>query len=261
MAYLLSLLPPYKSVLQPFPLLILSLGIVLLWAWRRPTDQRRALRWPTLVYVLLLLDCLPMIGWLTAGSLERWFPRVEHRPPNVAAIVVLGGGIIPPVEDGEPTRPHLHSLQRALRAAELYLEGPRCPVIVSGGKTHASEPGDCVAVAMAHVLRQAGVHPDDLVIEDVSRNTIENAAESAKWLKAHGIDKNVLLVTTATHLPRSVPMFQQHGIDVIPAGCEYNLDEMPATLEMFLPKTSAVLANHQAWYEFWGLLRYCIFGR
>ncbi|HET6423520.1 MAG TPA: YdcF family protein [Planctomycetaceae bacterium] len=257
----LAILPPYKSVLQPFPLLVLGLGFTLALAWRRFSDQRKSLRWPTVFYVLLLLDCLPFVGWLTAGTLERWFPRIEHRPDNIAAIVVLGGGILPPAEDGEPTRPHVHSLQRALRAAELYHEGPRCPLIVSGGKTSASEPGDCVAVAMAHVLRQAGVHEDDLVIEDVSRNTIENAAESAKWLKAHRIDKHVLLVTTATHLPRSVPMFRQHGIDVIPAGCEFHLDEMPATIEMLLPKTSAVVANHQAWYEFWGMLRYRAFGR
>lgn len=261
MDWLLSILPPYKSVLQPFPLLVLTLGLALLIARRRDPEQRRSLHWPSLIYVLLLLDCLPMIGWLTAGTLERWFPRVLHRPENIAAIVVLGGGILPPAEDGEPTRPHIHSLQRALRAAELYHEGPPCPLIVSGGKPHPSEPGDCVAVAMAQVLRQAGVREEDLVVEVVSRNTFENAAESARWLKDHGIERNVLLVTTATHLPRSEPMFRQHGIEVIPAGCEYHLDEMPATLEMFLPKTSAVVANHQAWYEFWGILRYRFFGR
>ncbi len=257
----LAILPPYKSVCQPFPLVVLGLGLALLLAWRRHPDQRKMLRWPCLLYLLLLIDCLPATAWLTAGTLERWFPRVQHRPKNVAAIVVLGGGIILPAAPGEPTRPHIHSLQRALRAAELYHEGPRCPLIVSGGKPYASDPGDCVAEAMAPVLRQAGVRDEDLIVETVSRNTFENAAESARWLKDHGIERNVLLVTTATHLPRAVPMFRQHGIEVIPAGCEYHLDEIPSTLELLLPKTSAVVANHQAWYEFWGILRYQGFGR
>ncbi|MDP1797387.1 MAG: YdcF family protein [Planctomycetaceae bacterium] len=255
------MLPPYKSVFQPFPLLVLGLGISLFWYWRRHPEQRRALRFPCLIYIALLLDCLPVTAWLTAGTLERWFPRVLHRPENVAAIVVLGGGIIPPVTPNEPTRPHIHSTQRALHAAELYHEGLPIPLIVSGGKPHASEPGECVAVAMAHVLRQAGVREDDLVVETVSRNTAENAIESARWLKERGIDKNVLLVTTATHLPRSEMMFRAQGIAVIPAGCEYHIDEMQPTLEMLLPKTSAVVANHQAWYEFWGMLRLQLLGR
>ncbi len=255
------MLPPYKSVLQPFPLLILGLGCALVWYWRRHPEQRKSLRLVSLFYVLLLIDCLPITAWLTAGTLERWFPRVPHRPDNIAAIVVLGGGVLPPAAPGEPTRPHIHSLQRALRAAELYHEGPPCPLIVSGGKPHPSEQGDCVAVAMAHVLRQAGVREKDLIVETVSRNTVENAIESARWLKEHGIDRDVLLVTTATHLPRSERMFHAQGIAVIPAGCEYHVDEMQPTLEMLLPKTSAVMANHAAWYEFWGLIRLWLIGR
>lgn len=255
------MLPNYKSVLQPFPLLILGLGISLLWYWRRHPEQRKSLRWPCLIYLLLLFDCLPLTAWFTAGTLERWFPRIYPRPDNVTAIVVLGGGILPPASAGKPTRPHLHSMQRALRAAELYHEGPPCPVIVSGGKPRPEDAGDCVAVAMAHVLRQAGIREEDLVVETVSRNTAENAIESARWLKEHGIDKNVLLVTSATHLPRSEFMFRAQGIAVIPAGCEYIVDDMPANLEMLLPKTSAVVANHNAWYEFWGLIRLSLIGR
>lgn len=255
------MLPPYKSVFQPFPLLVLGLGISLLWYWKRHPEQRKSLRLPGLLYLLLLIDCLPLTAWMTAGTLERWFPRVYPRPENVTAIVVLGGGILPPASAGKPTRPHHHSLQRALRAAELYHDGPPCPVVVSGGKPRPADAGDCVAVAMAHVLRQAGVREEDLIVEDVSRNTVENAIESARWLKAHGIDKDVLLVTSATHLLRSEIMFRAQGITVIPAGCEYTTDDMPPNLEMLLPKTSAVVANHQAWYEFWGLVRLWLIGR
>ncbi len=261
MAYFLSLLPPYKSVLQPFPLLILSLGITMLWAWRRPSDQRRALRWPTLVYVYCAR--LSADGWLADGR--------------------IAGAVVSPRRTSSP-----EMSPRSLSSAAG--SSPRWRTVSRHGRTctHCNAryvPLNCISkvrdapslsAAERHTLQSRGIaspwpwlmHCDKPAFTPMisslkmfQRNTIENAAESAKWLKAHGIDENVLLVTTATHLPRSVPMFQQHGIDVIPAGCEYNLDEMPATLEMFLPKTSAVLANHQAWYEFWGLLRYRIFGR
>lgn len=243
-----------KTLMQPFPLLIFAMGLSLLWMrWRQPAGRLRW-RWTMAVYGLLLFDSLPASLWLTAGMLERRFPRLMTRPEHVRAIVVLGGGVIPSTITGDVARPTANSFQRLLRAAELYRAGPPCVLIVSGGHPEPVAPGETVAEAMARDLRHLGIAEADLVVESTSRNTQENARESAKLLRSRGITDDVLLVTTATHLPRSVTFFRREGIGVIPAGCSYRVDEALADGLPFVPRGTAVLANHEAFYEAIGLI-------
>jgi uncharacterized SAM-binding protein YcdF (DUF218 family) len=58
---------------------------------------------------------------------------------------------------------------------------------------------------MAEFLKGIGCPEKALVLEGRSRNTYENAVESAAWLREHG-KKKVLLVTSAFHMRRAVPL-------------------------------------------------------
>jgi uncharacterized SAM-binding protein YcdF (DUF218 family) len=112
---------------------------------------------------------------------------------------------------------------------------------------------------MAAHLQHAGVAPDDLIIEDRSRNTAENARLTAAILRQRGWTEGVVLVTSATHLPRSAAYFRKEGVEVIPVGCKYGADECERGLWGFWPSSRAASIHQEVLHELlglaWGKLR------
>lgn len=232
---------------NPYLLLMLCLGLTLAWRWRRPVERTRWLGFVTTIYLLLYAYSLPAVAYFLCGALEWQYPRVLERPMETQAIVVLGGGIVPPPQEGVPTRLANGSLWRCHRAEELYHSGPSCLVFVIGGNPDGTR-GEDVSKVMALVLEQLGVAKGDLVVESESRNTRENAKSAAGLLKADHVAKP-LLVTSALHLPRATRLFRQQGIDVIPVGCDYRTDEFEWGRFAFLPSTRAAEASVEATRE------------
>jgi len=58
-----------------------------------------------------------------------------------------------------------------------------------------------------------GVPPTALLIDPVSRDTFENARETARLLSARGL-RSVLLVSDRVHLPRAALLFRLAGLRV-----------------------------------------------
>ncbi|MBI1347580.1 hypothetical protein GC163_14970 [bacterium] len=248
-------------LLQPYGLGLWGLTISLLWVYWRYREYRRSLRWPVICLAIVLIDSLPISVWCTNTILERQFPRVTERPAELRAIVVLGGGAIPPRSEQDVTRPGLSSLLRALRAAELYHQGPPCLVVVSGGWPDPEGGMASAGATMVDVLVQNGVSVADIVLEERSRNTSQNAAFSAEILRERGITDHVALVTSAAHLWRSERLFRREKIAVTPVGCDYHTDKLETGVWLFWPAGDAVSMNQDAFHEYLGMVAYACLGR
>jgi uncharacterized SAM-binding protein YcdF (DUF218 family) len=241
-----------QEVCKPFPLLMWLTGVVLFVIWRRSPTPRRRWRPALALYAILFVSSLPVSVFLIAGWLEWSFPRVITRPEGTRAIVVLGGGVLQPREADDLAWPDYGTYTRTIRAYELYRDGPPCPIILSGGGT--SPPKEPAGRTMAAFLKQMGVPETDLIIEDQSRTTAENAEFTAKLLKERELTDRVLLVSTATHLWRAEWLFRSQGITVTPAGCDYFVDQIPLNWTLLWPSGTAVSMNQQAWHEYLGVL-------
>ena len=87
------------------------------------------------------------------------------------------------------------------------------PIVLSGG----SPKGDTTPLARLGsewLQQQAGITA--LAAESRSRDTYENARDSATLLRSRGI-RRVLLVTHAYHMPRAMLSARAAGIDAVPA--------------------------------------------
>jgi uncharacterized SAM-binding protein YcdF (DUF218 family) len=248
-----------QEICQPFPLLMWLTGVVLFVTWRRSPTPRRRWRKVLILYAILLVSSLPVTVFLTAGWLEGMFPRVKSRPEGTRAIVVLGGGVLQPKRPGSRAWPDYGTYTRTLRAYELYRDGPPCPIILSGGGT--TPPKQPAGRVMAEFLRELGVPEHDLIVEDESRTTAENAEFTAKLLKDREITDGVLLVSTATHLWRAERLFRNQEIAVIPAGCDYFTDQIPLNATLIWPSGEAVTMNQSAWHEYLGAAWYWLNGK
>jgi uncharacterized SAM-binding protein YcdF (DUF218 family) len=70
------------------------------------------------------------------------------------------------------------------------------------------------------------------------------------------------LVTSAVHMPRSVALFRNQGLDPIPAPGQYWYKPMPdSPLIRFFPSSSAVRASNASVHEYLGILWYWFRGR
>ena len=85
-------------------------------------------------------------------------------------------------------------------------------------------------------------------IEDVSRNTHENARYSSRLLKAEGIDR-VLLVAHAIDMPRATAEFADAGIATIPAATGLASSGGGVVPMDFVPTAGALQFSHDAMYE------------
>jgi len=173
----------------------------------------------------LALACLVLGGntWVATGlarSLEwRYLP--PDQPPQVEVIVLLGGSTLP---DFAP-RPMVEvnsAGDRILYAAWLYKQGLASHILLTGGLLDWSERARPPAEDMAALLEMMGVPREALWLESESRNTYENALYSARILRQKGIER-ILLVTSASHMPRSVKLFQAQGLEVIPLPTDFTV--------------------------------------
>jgi uncharacterized SAM-binding protein YcdF (DUF218 family) len=248
------------SLLRPYTLLFLLTGLAVANLWRRRRESRGRLLLAVVPFGLLTMISLPLVSYVALGTLEWRYPPPGRRPTEAEAIVVLSGSVRARGAVRHRDALGSDSLDRCLEAAEVYLQGPPLPLLATGGKVDPSEPGPPCAQLMADFLRGKGVRDADLIVEDRSRSTYENAVESRKLLDKRRIRK-VILVTEATHMRRSEHCFRKQGIEVIPWACNHRATPLTPSLSLILPSPGAAKACTDVAHEWLGLAWYWLRGR
>jgi len=151
------------------------------------------------------------IFWLCSTPLfSSWLGTLlerGHGPVPIAdvtpadAIVVLGGGVGSP--DGWHLHPELNrASDRLAHAVRLYKAKKAPRVVVTGVE----------ADAMAQLLIEWGIPQTDILREDESTSTRENALFTKRVLDEHDLH-SVHLVTSAFHMSRAIATFREVGIE------------------------------------------------
>ena len=125
-------------------------------------------------------------------------------------------------------------------------------------ESHKSGP--VMAEVMRDFLIGQGVSAGDIILENESRSTYENAVKATALLKQQGID-SVLVVSDATHLVRGVGCFRKLGLQAYGGGCGYTATDLHVTPRSFLPSAGAAAMNQMIFHEWLGLLYYRLRGR
>lgn len=248
------------ELLQPLPLG--SLVALVMWgaAYRRHHAWRRVLLTLFIPWGVVMVSCTPAAAYLAAGAFEWWYRPLHHPPSEAQAIVVLGSGRIPPDVWIDKTRLDDDSIARCLHGAELYHAGERRPVVVCGGKRDKTEHGQSLAHVMRELLMRLGVAEEDIVMEETSRDTFENATATAGLLEPRGI-RRIVLVTDATHMARAARSFRGQGSDVIPAPCNYRATQFAWRPTQFLPQARGARDMQAVCHEIVGTIDFWIQGR
>ncbi|WP_228408956.1 YdcF family protein [Chryseobacterium ureilyticum] len=132
-------------------------------------------------------------------------------------IVVLGGGSVN-IDNTEKL--HTMSYSRIVEAYQLYHEYRKnnqpCKILISGkGRGYISE-----AELFSKNFKSMGVPDSDIIKEDQSMNTYQNAKYSSQILNKIA-PSSVYLVTSGFHMKRSVALFQTFGLKPIPKASDF----------------------------------------
>jgi uncharacterized SAM-binding protein YcdF (DUF218 family) len=248
------------ELLNPYPILMLVTGLGLARLWWKRKETRGRLLLAAAPFVILMLLSLEPVEFLALGTLEWKNKPLATRPEDIQAIVVLAGA-------ARPTNPwrlqaelDSASIYRCLCAARLYHQAKACPLFVSGGKSDPSQPGPPCSRVMHDFLLELGVKASDLIVEDGSRTTYENAVESRRLLEARGIQK-IVLVTDAVHMVRAAACFRRQGLEVVPAACHHQATSYTFAMQDLVPSAGSLRSSERVWHEWVGLFWYWIQSR
>lgn len=102
---------------------------------------------------------------------------------------------------------------RLFKAISLYKTGKVEKLLISGDSGYLGERGLHEAKQVKTLLITWGIPETDIITEEKSINTHENAVESTKILKqSYPHFKNFILVTSGIHMRRSLACFEKEGI-------------------------------------------------
>jgi len=239
-------------LLPPASLLLLMLaGFILL---RRHRNVGRTLVASGIV-LLYALSLNPVADRLIR-PLDASYRPLPEGPIRADAIVVLSGGArdLSWVPAGpEPSQSSLERLVAAVRLARKH----HLPLVITGGSGEPMPGAVREADTMADAAIGLGFPAKDIVIENQSRNTWENAQQVRKLLPG----KTIVLVTSAFHMKRSTGMFRKQGFTVIPAPAGYKSQTRPFSITLLIPGAGSLDTSSTALSEYLSLAWYGMTGK
>lgn len=152
---------------------------------------------------------------------------------------------------------------RLLEAIRLYRLIPGAKIVISGGPMHSRGRNVPVSRIVGDVAGTMGIPGERIVLETNSTNTYENGVEIKKILG----EKPFLLVTSASHLPRAVAVFQKLGLSPIPAPADFRMirygphvdasgGELVGEMISALPSSTHFAHSERALHEYMGFVWY-----
>ena len=215
-------------LIEPLNWLLILIALALLFLLLRKNHLVRH----TLGIALCLgffIGYMPTSQW-AMRILEDAVPQTALTPEllgKVGGVLILGGAI----EGGLIARDRGEisigsAAERVTKAFQLLRQHPDLPFIFSGYSGRLLPQGLSEADAFKQLLQEQGLSNHSGYYENQSRNTYENMLYSKKIIdgiaeKEGTPVKPWLLITSASHMLRSMQVAHKQGIDVLPILVDY----------------------------------------
>lgn len=215
-------------------------------------------------FLILALGILIVLSnpFLENEAWRAW--EVKATPVNEVSqydVAIILTGVTGYRED-VPDRIHTHKgADRFLHPLQLYRLGKIKQFLISGGDGRVTGTAVPEAEQIEKVLLMAGVAEEDIITESNSRNTYENAINTAKLLAKHPEWKKRLLVTSAFHMRRAEACFTKAGIETDTYSTDFYATPRYLTPdETIIPNVSSLEKWHLLIHEIAGFLMYKLVG-
>ena len=208
-----------------------------------------------------ILVCILAIFYLLSNNFladkcsQMWETPRHNIKENYDIGIVLGGII--DYDNITKAYNFNKNADRIIEAQQLYNQGKIKKILISGGNGMLLNDGYIEANGIRNYLLLSQIPTGDILIENTSRNTKENAFNSSRILKKESPDGRFLLITSAIHMKRAQFCFEKAGITTtaFPTDCTKSYNNL--SLEyILLPKIEALEKWEDLIHEYIGFLAY-----
>ncbi len=227
---------------------VMLLGLVLIWLTRRRAAGRVIF---SLGFIALALMGYGAFSDMLLRPLESEYPPLQRldAASQVKWVVVLGGGAVADPKLPVTGQLSQSSLVRLVEGIRLQRMLPGSIMILSGGGYFDSKPS---ADIMAEVAKAMGVSEEQIVLERTSKDT----ADEARLIKEIVGEERFILVTSASHMRRSMALFERLGMRPIAAPTGHLVrDKVGGRTNpgSFFPSADGLQKAQTALYEYLGI--------
>ncbi|MDT8390363.1 MAG: YdcF family protein [Lentisphaeria bacterium] len=235
-----------------FALFFSTLYFLARWVKKKKTGKGFKATHVALAFSGCLLFCsFPYPAFLLEKPLLTWADRLAaaaeiNERDGALVIFVLGGGI-----SNKTGMPSSYTLARIAHGVDLYYKHPDAYVLFSdGGLAGQNKTG-----WMMTYLEASGIPRSRVLLEDQALSTQQNIINGKKLLEAKNLNsQNIVLITSASHIPRAVLTARKYGLTVIP-------EPVPekASLTCY-PSWHSTVRLSAVLHEYLGILGYKLLG-
>lgn len=255
MFFVLSKVLGFFAIPSNFVLTLGLVGVVL--AATRFARAGRLLAFGSLL-LLAVLGLAP-VGNALIIPLEDRFPACDESKA-ATGVVVLGGALSPHVSAVRGQVALNEAAERLTVVVELARLWPELRIVFSGGEASLVYEDGIEAEFAGRVLERLGVPRARVMLEDKSRNTVENAVMS-KAVAQPKPGERWLLLTSGYHMPRAMGVFRKAGFEVEACPVDWRTVGRADALRPFPTVGDGLRRTDTAVREWVGLAIYWLTGR
>lgn len=152
---------------------------------------------------------------------------------------------------------------RIWQGLSLYHKGKIKKILISGDHGYITDRGLHEAEQFQKVLISWGIPQQDIITENRSRNTHENAAETGKLLRrSYPHLKKKLLITSGTHMKRALACFEKQNLSCDPFSTDlYTGEKRNYHWDQYIVPNISVMTDWERLTKEWfGYLTYAMVG-
>ena len=165
--------------------------------------------------ILTLLTFYFFTNSFIVDEFSRHWEIDRYIPTDNYDVGIVLGGIADYDSQTEAHNFNSHA-DRLMEAEQLYHKKIIDKIMLSGGNGSLYNNGYVEANEMKKYLINKNIPSEDILIENKSRNTKENASNSAEILNKRYKNGNFLLITSASHMRRAMMCFKKSELKVTP---------------------------------------------
>ncbi|MBL0253476.1 MAG: YdcF family protein [Chitinophagaceae bacterium] len=164
--------------------------------------------------------------------------KVLAQNENYSSGIVLAGFISFNYKDNQGY--YGQAADRFIQALRLYKLGHIKKIVITGGSGSIWKQQYKEADFVKEQFLELGIPAQDIIAENQSKNTFENAVNTKKILDSLKFPQPYLLITAALHMKRSLQAFSKAGMNCVPYPANFfALDNPPTFASVLMPAASA----------------------
>jgi len=198
-------------------------------------ERKRKQRWLIAAVVLLYIFSVPLFLNLFARAWSVKPPLTNAS--NIYSCAIILGGYTSVHQNGDGY--FNGASDRFIEGVKLFNTGVAKHLLISGGNGSLLPSKYKEANWTKKQLLIFKVPDSSILVENNSRNTIENAVFSKTILQKSGLKPPYLLITSDFHMRRAFMIFKKEGLPVIPYPCDYSVGQGSNSFADLIPDGEA----------------------